>query len=518
MSKTPAMHRHVGVVSGFTFLSRLAGLTRDVVIAYAFGTQAVADAFYVAFRIPNLMRRLLAEGAFTMAFVPIYTEYKNKSVQAAEEAANAIGTALLTVLTGLVGLGVLAAPWLVHLVAHGFAADPVKFALTVDLTRLMFPYLMLASLTALLMGMLNSWRHFVAPAAAPIFLNLAMIAGVTVIGPQLPRPIVGLAIGVLLGGCCQLVLQLAPLARRTRLPRVTRSLRHPSLRQLLVVMVPSVYGGAVYQLNVLVITLLASFLPTGSVSYLWYADRITEFPLGIFAVAVATVALPTLAAHHARKEIEAFRDTMTSGLRVLVAGTVPAAVGLYILAAPIVRLLFESGAFDAESTIATVAALQLFVLGIPCVSAVRNIVPAFYAMRDAKTPAVVATVTLIVNAVAGGILMQWMAHVGLAAGMVIASITQCALLFGLLHRRIGFTCGPLIRSGVGSGIAAAGMACFLVWVQGEVDLSPHIARMALLPRILGIIAGGAAVYFAILAFTAPTEAQYFRNMLRKHKS
>lgn len=501
-------------MGGLTLLSRFAGLARDMAIAYAFGTKASADAFYVAFRIPNLMRRLLAEGAFTMAFVPIYSDYKRQSVQDASRAANTIFSALLILLIVLVGVGIVATPWIVRMVAYGFAKDPEKFALTVSLARWMFPYLLLVSLMALMMSILNSWRHYTAPAAAPILLNLAMIAGAVFSVHWLAQPVYGLAASVVIGGVLQMAVQLPPLIKRHLVPRLTLALRHPSLRQLIRIMIPAVYGGAVYQLNVMMITLLASFLPTGSVSYLWYADRVTEFPLGIFAVALSTVTLPVLADYRSSGDMANFRKMVNYGLRIALAEAVPSAVGIAVLALPIVRLLFESGAFTPSASRETAGALIFFACGIPFISGVRNIVPAFYALHDPKTPVIVATITLAVNAVAALLLMGPMQHRGLAAAMAISSAVQFLLLLGALRRKVGPMGGrQLLRSLAGSVLAAGLMGGAVALALSWVQLATITSRMALLPWLLGVIGCGMLCYVPLLTIVNREEARHLLHMV-----
>ncbi len=516
MDDARSLSRRAGTVGGWTLLSRFAGLARDIVIAHVFGAKATADAFYVAFRIPNLMRRLLAEGAFTMAFVPIYSEYKRKSPEAARAACDTIFTALVMLLLLLVGIGIVAAPWIVRLVAYGFADDPTKFALTVSLTRLMFPYLFLVSLMALMMAVLNSWRHFAMPAAAPIFLNLAMIAGAVASTHWLFEPIYGLAISVLIGGLLQLAVQVPPLVRRHLLPRLSFAWRHPSLRQLLRIMIPSVYGGAVYQLNVIMITLLASFLPTGSVSYLWYADRVTEFPLGIFAIALATVTLPVLADYRNAGDMRNFCKTVNYGLRIALAEAIPSAVGIMVLALPIVRLLFQGGEFSAESAVQTSGALVYFACGIPFISGVRNLVPAFYALHDPKTPVVIATISLVINGIAAMLLMGPMQHRGLAAAMAISSAAQFGMLMFALRKKVGPLGGrQLLRSLLGS-LAAASVMGGAVWgMQRGIALESLMQRWRIMPWLCAAMVLGVAVYAMCLAVLNREEARHLWHMVRR---
>lgn len=513
-----AISRRAAVFGGFTLLSRIAGLARDMAIAACLGTRFNADAFYVAFRIPNLLRRLLAEGALTMAFVPIYAQYRREGTLAAHRAASVILTALLVLLFVLVLGGIVVAPWLVRLIAEGFTYDPVKFQLTVSLTRLMFPYLLCVSVMALLMGMLQVERHFTAPAAAPIFLNLCMIAAAVWLTPYFAEPATALSFGVVAGGLAQLLVQLPPLWRRRIIPGLSCAWRHPALRQLVRVMIPSLYGGAVYQLNVLMITLLASFLAEGSVSYLWYADRITEFPLGIFAVALATVTLPTLSDQQNARDMTAFKDTVNLSLRIALAEAIPAAVGLILLARPIVRLLFERGEFSTASTDGTVAALYGFAVGIPFVSAVRNLVPAFYAMQRPRAPVWAATVGLATNAVAALVLMRWRAHQGLALAMAISSAAQLGFLYWWLRRMLG-PCGGrrICRGALGSGIASLAMAVVVWGVARGFGLAAMSSRLGLLGGVGLCVVLGAVAYVLGLRVVAPEEYRHCAALLRRRR-
>lgn len=455
--------RRVGTVSFFTFLSRILGLARDSVMAWAFGATGTADAFYVAFRIPNLLRRLVAEGALTVAFVPVFTDYLRKSRADAREAASVVFTYLSMFLALLVVLGVVFAPQIVHLIAWGFATTPEKFDLTVYLTRLMFPYIFLISLVALAMGMLNSMKRFASPAASPIFLNIGIIFGAVVLSRVFNFPAAGPAVGVIIGGVMQLALQIPGLMKEGMIPRINFNWRHPALKGLLFLMIPSAFGAAVYQLNVLIVTFFASFLPEGSVSYLWYADRINEFPLGIFSIAVATVTLPALSDHAAEKDIESFKATMNYSLRLAFLIAIPSAVGLHLLSTDIVRILFERGEFTAMTTAKTSAALAIFACQIPFVSGVRNLVPGFFALKDAKTPVYVAAIAVVVNAVAAIFLAGPMLHLGLALALVISSTTNFAILFWRFRRKVGLIGGrKLAASILKSTLASAVMAAVLL--------------------------------------------------------
>lgn len=508
--------RRAGIFSFFTLISRILGLIRDAVVAYFFGTKAVADAFYVAFRIPNLLRRLLAEGSLTMAFVPVFTEYLKQSREEGKRVADIIFTYLSILLTVITVLGILFAPWIVRAIAYGFGGSPDKFALTVYLTRLMFPYIFLVSLMAFAMGVLNTLKIFGAPAASPILLNLGIIAGAVFFSRWFVEPTVGLAMGVLIGGIMQLVLQLPWLHRHGMIPRFNFNWRHPALSRIGLMMLPAVYGGAVYQINVLVITLLASFLPHGSVSYLWYADRVNEFPLGLFAVAVATASLPTLSDHAAEANHQAFKETLEFSLRIAWVESIPAMVGIWLLAEPIVRVLFQRGVFTEASTAGTAGALKFFALGIPFITGVRNIVPAFYVMKDSRTPVIMATGALVVNAVLSLVLMGPMLHRGLAFSMTVASAVNFFLLVWAFRRKMGGIGGKrLLTAVVRSIVACGGIVAVVFGARYGLDFFTCANLWLNAAQLFSLVALAAVVYFVILKKIAPEEYGHLIGIVRR---
>ncbi len=430
--------RAAGVVGLATMLSRVFGFIRDMVVAGFFGAGLVTDAFFVAFRIPNLLRRLLAEGSLTVSFVPVFTEYlKKRSRQEALELADVAFTSLSVVLVVVSIAGVLFAPFIVAVMAPGFVKHDVQYELTVLLTRFMFPYIFFISLVALCMGILNSLRHFAAPALSPVVLNISMILAALLLRDFFSEPVFSLAVGVMVGGVLQLAMQWPFLLKMGVRLRPNFRFRHPGLKRIGLLMMPAAFGAAIYQINVFIGTVLASLLPKGSVSYLYYADRIVELPLGVFAIAVGTAALPSLSDQVARGEFEDFKKTISFSLRLILFITVPATVALLALREPILSVLFQRGAFDAAATVKTAEALLYYTLGLWAFSVIRVIVSAFYSLQDTKMPMKAAIVALIVNVAASIMLMGPMRHGGLALATSLASAVNVFVLGIVLKKRIG---------------------------------------------------------------------------------
>ncbi|MCA9773546.1 MAG: murein biosynthesis integral membrane protein MurJ, partial [Myxococcales bacterium] len=396
MSENREITRAAGIVGAATMASRVLGLVRDMVTAGFFGAGMGADAFFVAFRIPNFFRRLFAEGSMTAAFIPVYTEYLHKGDEAEARRLLDLCFTLAGIILFIVTVaGVWGARGLVYLLAAGFSRDPEKAELAVMLTRWCFPYLFFIGLVALAMGILNARRHFFAPAFAPVLLNISMIGSTLALVWFIRPPILALAIGVLLGGVTQFLFQLPFLHRQGIRWRPRFDLRHPGLRRILLLMGPSIFGLAITQITILVNTQLASFLEGGTVSYLYYADRLVELPLGVFAVAVGTAVLPSLARLAAAGNREAYTESLFYGLRLTLFISIPAAVALVILREPIFRVLFQRGEFDPESTRHAARALLGYAMGLPFYSAVRVLVPGYYAAQDTVTPVKAGALALV---------------------------------------------------------------------------------------------------------------------------
>ncbi|HUI27072.1 MAG TPA: murein biosynthesis integral membrane protein MurJ [Candidatus Kryptonia bacterium] len=475
--------RAAGLVSVLTLLSRVGGLGRDVVVGYYFGAGMAADAFFVALRVPNLLRRLVAEGAMNVAFIPVFADYAaNRNRHETARAARALATVMAVILAVLTIAGMLWAPALTAAFAPGFGDQPGKLALTVGLTRVVFPYLFLIGLVSLSGGLLNAYRHFAAPALSPIFLNLAIIASAIVLAPRLAEPVYGVACGVVLGGVLQLTILQPPLWRRGVRLWPCWEPRHPAVRRVLWLLLPTVFAVATYQLSVVFNTILASVLPGGSVSYLWYATRVYEFPIGLFAVALGTAALPSFSTQAARGAYAEMTESVSFAIRLTNFVALPASVGLLCLAQPIVSVLFQRGAFGAHEVELTARALSAMVVGLWALSITRVLVPAFYALHDARTPVLTGVAALLVNICASFMLMgvvpatgrsgladviahitasvsvASMQHAGLALASSIAAIVNTVLLAVILRRRLPtLRFGSLGRSLLQSGVAAAAM-------------------------------------------------------------
>ena len=492
--------RAAGVVGLATMLSRVFGFIRDVIVARFFGAGLATDAFFVAFRIPNLLRRLFAEGSLTIAFVPVFTEYlKTKSREDAFELARVAFTLLSVILVVISIAGVIFSPAIVTVMAPGFRATPDKYALTVLLTRIMFPYIFFISLVALCMGILNSLRHFATPALSPVILNLCMIGAALFLRDYFAEPILALAVGVMIGGLLQLAVQLPVLFKLGVVLRPDFHFGHTGVRRIGALMLPAAFGAAVYQINIFISTLLASFLPEGSVSFLYYADRIVELPLGIFGIAIGTAALPSFSDQVARGHYEEMKKTISFSLRLMLFITIPAMIGIIALREPIISVLFQRGQFDPRSSVLTAQALFWYTVGLWAFSTIRVVVAAFYALQDTKTPVRIAVVALIVNTVCSVALMFPMKHSGLAFATSIASAVNVLTLGFLLRKRIG---GFLDAEFWGS-IARVAAASIVMWVA--VALTTHTLGWdvtAPFRHRFTVLAAGLAVGISVFAASA----------------
>jgi putative peptidoglycan lipid II flippase len=488
-------------VSSLTLVSRILGYARDFVIARAFGAGLATDAFFVAFRIPNLLRRLFAEGAFSQAFVPVLAEYKNRQGEAAtRELISAVATLLAIALAITAALGVAGASWIVWVSAPGFAADPAKFDLTVRMLRITFPYIAFISLVALSAGVLNTWNRFGVPAITPTLLNVSFIVAALAFADRFDPPITVLAWAVLAGGILQLAFQVPFLLRLGALPRWRLDLAHAGMRRVLKLMAPAAFGVSVSQVSLLINTIFASFLVSGSVSWLYYADRLMEFPAGVLGVALGTILLPSLSKYHADADHGEYSRLLDWGLRLTILLAVPSAVALAVIALPLIAALFHYGQFGASDAWMTRQALVAYSIGLVGMILVKILAPGFYARQDIVTPVKVGILTLVLTQIMNVAFIGPFRHAGLALAIGLGACVNAALLYRLLRKKNLYLPQPGWGMFLLKVAAAVGfMAIVLFSTMGEPDWWFAAPWQRKLPALIGLAALGAAAYGACLA-------------------
>jgi putative peptidoglycan lipid II flippase len=423
------LFKSTAIVSIMTFISRILGFIRDIVIARLFGAGLGADVFFVAFKIPNFLRRLFAEGAFSQAFIPVLAEYRNRGDKDLKDLIASTSGTLATILFIITAVGVLTAPLLIMVFAPGFVGDDYKINLAGNLLKITFPYLFFISLTALAGSILNSFGKFASPAFTPVFLNLSLIASAIWLSPHMAEPVTALAWGVFIGGVVQLLFQIPFLIKIGQLPKPRWGWKDSGVQKIIKLMLPAMFGVSVAQINLLLDTLLASFLVTGSISWLYYSDRLVEFPLGIFGIALSTVILPSLSKKHASKSKDEFSHTIDWALRwVFIIGT-PAAIGLIWLAEPLLLSLFQYGEFSADDAHKASLSLMAYGLGLLPFIFIKVLAPGYFARQDTKTPVKIGIIAMVTNMVLNIILMIQFAHVGLALATSLAAMLNAALLY-----------------------------------------------------------------------------------------
>lgn len=495
--------KSIASVGAMTLISRILGFVRDMVIARAFGASAGADAFFVAFKIPNFLRRLFAEGAFSQAFVPVLTEYKTKrSPEEVQDLVDHVSGALTAVLFLVTLVGIVAAPLLILMFAPGFSKDATKYQLAVDMLRITFPYLLFISLTAFAGGILNAYGRFAVPAFTPTFLNLAMIAAALWLAPHMAEPVTALAWGVFAAGIVQLLFQWPYLKKLGLVPRFRFKRAHEGVKRVLRLMLPVMFGSSVAQINLLIDTVIASFLVTGSVSWLYYSDRLVEFPLGVFGVALATVILPKLSQQHTQASPEAFSRTLDWGLRWVVVVSVPATIGLITLAVPLLATLFHYGQFSLHDVVMSSYSLTTFSLGLAGFILVKILASGFYSRQDTRTPVRFAIVALVANLVMNLMFVWHLKHAGLALATSLAALLNAALLLRALRRCGAYRPEPGWTALLWR-IAAAGaaMAAVLAFAAGSAEQWSQWQALERMWRLLGLIIVGSLVFIAV-AFAA----------------
>jgi putative peptidoglycan lipid II flippase len=517
-----SLFKAASTVSLLTLASRVTGLLRDILFASFFGVSALTDAFYVAFRIPNLFRRIFGEGAFSQAFVPVLASTRATDGDAgARELVDHVSTVLLGTLLLLCIVGVIGAPLLVWALASGLRKTPEAYDAAIVMTRWMFPYIGFMSLVALAGGILNTWRRFAVPAASPVLLNLTLIGSILIAAPWFQRlgiqPIYSQCIGVMLGGVLQLALQLPALRRIGMLPRIGLALgriraswQDPATRKILGLMLPALLGVSVAQISLLINTQIASYLPAGSVSWLNNADRLMEFPTALLGVALGVVLMPQLAAARASGDEERYSGMLDWGLRLVVLLAVPSSVALLVFAAPLVATLFHYGAFRDSDVTQVALALGGYGTGLVGLVAIKVLAPGYYASHDMKTPMRIAIAALVITQLLNIALVPWLRHAGLALSIGLGALVNAGwLLAGLLRRRS-------YRPSPGWGLfalqvlaATALLGIFLMWMAGNFPWTTWRAepwkRVGMMAATLG---GAALLYFGALLATGVKLRQF----------
>jgi len=506
--------RSTVLVGALTLLSRILGLARDIVFAKLFGAGILMDAFFMAFRIPNIFRRFFAEGSFSVSFVPVFAEYdENRPKAEAKLLADRVAGTLGLVLLGFTALGVIGAPVLIAFAGMGWLLNPeadsaAKFDLSVSMLRFTFPYLLFISLTALAGAILNTYHRYAAAAFAPVLLNVVLIAFAALVAPNFSQPGIVLAIGVFVAGVVQLLSMLPSLARIGMLPRPVWGWSDPGVKRIMRLMVPAIFGSSVAQINILFDSLMASFLITGSISWLYYSDRLMEFPLGVFGVALATVILPNLSRHFAAESMDRFAAMLDWALRLVILISLPATIGLFLLAGPLLTTMFFGGRFGEEDVTMASFSLMAYAFGLLGFILVKVLVPGYYARQDTKTPVKIGIFALVLNMVLNVIIVvPWSQlgfpgpHAGLAAATSLTSFVNAGMLYRGLRREKVIVHTPgwaafLSKITVAS-VVMAGLLAWLVPDQAQWLEAGFVKNCIWLT--LAVVCGAAVYVLALLA-------------------
>ena len=489
------------IVTAMTFLSRILGLVRDYFIARYFGANGFTDAFLVAFRIPNFLRRLFGEGAFSQAFVPILAEAKaNHNEAEVQNVINHIGTKFLTILVIITVIAVVAAPLIIVMFAWGFYfdTDPTKFDLASSMLQITFPYLLLISLTAFAGSILNTYDKFAVPAFTPVLLNVSMILSAVYLSQHLETPIMALAWGVLIGGIVQLLFQIPFLIKIRKLPRLAHG-DHPSVKTLKKRMLPALFGVSVSQINLLIDTMIATVLVSGSVSWLYYSDRLLELPLALIGIALATVALAKLSKHYANKDEQKFTRTVDYALKVGLLLGAPACAGLLLLAEPLIITLFQYEEFDAFAAHMSALSLTAYGSGLMAFIMVKILAPVFLARGDTKTPVKVGVIAMVSNVFLNIVFAYYYEHVGLAIATSISAVINASLLYYYLNKQSIYQFSDdLIKLFLKVLLASSIMVVFILNFSNDISFYLENGVWQRITSVASTIIASAALYFACL--------------------
>lgn len=499
-AKPRRLVRSASLVSFMTMLSRVLGFVRDIVLASVFGAGGAFDAFVVAFKIPNFMRRLFGEGAFAQAFVPILSEFRTRESQEnTQEFVNRIAGTLGFVVLLVVLLAELIAPLIILVFAPGFTEDPARYQLAVHMIRITFPYLILISLVSFAGSVLNTCGRFGIPAFTPVLLNIALITVAWFWAPHAATPIVVLAWGVLIGGVAQLLLQWPYLKKTGLLPLPKLGFRDPGVRRVMKLMVPALFGVSVAQMSLLIDNFFASFLPAGSISWLYYSDRLTYLPLGVIGVAIATVVLPSLSRDHSAQSHKKYSQTLDWALRIVLIIGIPSAVGLFTLSGPLLSTLIQHGEFNAFDVLMARKSLMAFSVGLPGFMFIKVLASAFYSKQNIRTPVKIAAAAMVLNLILNTVLIHPLAHAGLALATSISALFNAGfLLFLLLRKKIYQPRARWLSFLFRIFIAAALMAAFILWFSEPIDVWTHWHTPERVLHLSALIAVSMVLYFGSL--------------------
>ena len=510
--------RSASTITPLTLLSRITGYLRDKVIAATLGAGVRTDAFFVAFRIPNMLREIIGEGAMSSAVIPVYAEVSTRRGEAEARAFLArVAATFALILAGITVLGILLSPWLVSLLAGQFRETPGKFELTVALNRWIFPYILLVSLAALCQAILNARHKFALPAAAPILLNVALILSALFLSPLMAEPTFGLAIGVLVGGLLQILIQIPQILRLRAVGRPRLGWRDPAVRSVLLLMAPRLFAYGINTVNTVVSTRFAAGLGDASVSHLYYANRLKELVLGGFAVSVATAILPLLSRQALDADREPFRDSLAFALRLIAFVTVPASVGLIVLQVPIVRVLFEGGRFGAADTAATAGVLATLSVGLFFFAGVRVIVPAFYALKETRLPVLAALADAAVFLALCALWTRRLGLPGIGLAASVAAAVDVAILIATLRRRHGRIRGRAMAASVVRIALASALMGSLLWAAGRAIPPATIAGWRGAGLLAALIGGAAGFYVLAAHWLGAPEPAELRRLARRRK-
>lgn len=517
MSETKNITKAASIVGGATFLSRILGYIRDAVIAAYFGAGASADVFFIAYRIPNFFRRLVGEGALTVSFIPVFTEELTLS---SRDRAKALATRAFTfftiILAALTTAGIIFSQQIVEITAPGFANIPNKLATTISLTRWMFPFLFFICLVALGIGILNSLKHFTAPALSPLWFNLSIIGSTIFLIPFFKEPVYALAFGVVFGGALQFLYQLPYLKRYDMFPGLDFNFKDPAIKKIVLLMLPAAFATGVDQINLLVTSRFASGLKEGSISYLYYADRVVELPMGVFVIAVATAMLPSMSVYAVKEDWPGFKESLSFAIRLVTFITIPATVGLIVLGAPIVAMLFQRGEFRHEATQETVYALYFFSVGLAAFGGRRILVSAFYSLQDTLTPVVISCIAVAANIMFCYLLIGPLKHGGLALATSLSSLVNLGLLFLTLRKKLGGIGGrKILHSAVKVTVSSLPMGIGVYAISVLVDWSSAGITITKLFVLTGAITFGMISYLLFAWFFKSPEMAFLTEMLKE---